>query len=302
MGASKDNAPVKQDPSPVNPFSTLPPSLLTSSVSGGEQLPHHHKLDPNSLAPPSNTTNNNSSSRQSDPLAFFNDFNTSGDFGSHGANLEYAVLSSMLNNAGFGSTSPNNITSNLPMSDINIFPSISSGYGENNVATGHIGQIQDTSFGFPPTAFQSNTIHGGTSQSPQQAPDAHSGAAGGHPSVSPFATDASVLAGIDAKPASSDVNGGSSSNNNNNTTSGFRGQLIDHNWAPAKPTPSHPSQTPDPPQYHRGLPSLTTAGGSNKPVISNTGVMRVDDVYRYVNKPYVSACSASASQPTCFQL
>lgn len=76
----------------------------------------------------------------------------------------------------------------------------------------------------------------------------------------------------------------------NNNAGGFTGQTIDHDWPPissTRPTPSHLNQDgmsyAQQQQLMLQQHNLSTA---SKPVYSSTGVLKVEDVYKTVNKPY----------------
>ena len=132
------------------------------------------------------------------PFANLNDFDLSNDFGSSSANLEYAVLSSMLQNSGYGNFSPANFSSNLPALSMDNFangqagtsygmadfPSLQTGYSDsanqvsppgapftstNNASQSMLGSSQgqvnrhksnSTSNGQTPYAFSANSFDG----------------------------------------------------------------------------------------------------------------------------------------------
>jgi hypothetical protein len=121
----------------------LPPHQAASSTTSGfhqspisENIPlngtndHNNSINLNSASVPSNAYSNNDdnnnllnfdSTNTLQPFNFFNDLNigNTGEFSmnSNSANLEYAVLSSMLQNSGYGNTSPMGFTENLSLNN-----------------------------------------------------------------------------------------------------------------------------------------------------------------------------------------
>lgn len=249
---------------PSNPFSqsTLPPQSQESpnsdfystvkTANAPSDVPHVQSSS--EIAPVPSTIS---------PYQLYNDLTSTGDFGSYGANLEYAVLSSMLHNSGFPSTSPDSmtsgLTSGLPLraSTDNVFPSLHSGYGDNHTFLEAPHSLPSS---YPPTTFdyQAATLPRAT-----QLPNAHS---------IPFEKDTAPAMDLTQAPPIPSLESGQSD---------FTENTIDHAWAPTPATPSHPSQL----QQIRDPLLLKTQ--PTKPFISPSGVMRVEDVYKKVNKPHV---------------
>ena len=197
------------------------------------------------------------------PFEVFGDFTSTGDFGSHGANLEYAVLSSMLQNSRFGATNPTSLSAEpLEQHDvgINTFPSINSGYGENSIQLEHplhpmhdLGQL-DYSF---PTSFEIGENPG--SSEPLMNGSQH------HSSMPSYDPPLHQNCGISAQDG------------NSHQEAPIK-NTIEDTWTSRLQSPSYSSLT-------RPQPQLNTQQG--KPLVSSAGVMRIEDVYRKVIKPYV---------------
>lgn len=155
------------------------------------------------------------------------------------------------------------------------------------------------SFGFPPAAFSSSdtktsmgqhrktsTSAGNSTQSnrnggmpsPSYTPGPHHSQQQHQPSLSPYHSSSLSLPG------------NHSGNSNNARNGGFTGNPIDHDWpqiSSTRPTPAHLNQDgmsyAQQQQLMLQQHNLSTA---SKPVYSSTGVLKVEDVYRTVNKPY----------------
>lgn len=299
----------------------------------------HSHLPPNAYSnTPSNLLNfesSTSSTSQIQPFNFFNDLNLGGLGGLGGsgnsasdflttnnsANLEYAVLSSMLQNSGYGNTSPMGFNDTLSSGSGNNGNTGSGHQRSNNSMSMYQGIFTGSddygtmSFGFPPAAFE-NTANNGNS---------HSG------------NNDSSTASLNMIPQSNNsptgitsfLPGTNTNNNNSGSTGDGRNQQhmpalqaptnsfgalpIDHNWPTIAstipnghdnnnqqhPHPSHHQQAqhlqPHHPNSHQD--SSSTSAGYNqhnaaahlaktKPTISSTGVMKVEDVYKHINKPY----------------
>lgn len=299
------------DPSPSI---EVPPA--EDSGHNGSGSNHSQQLPPNAYAnTPSNLLNfdTSSSSNQLQPFNLFgdlnfgagnsssgglNDFTGFGMTNSNSANLEYAVLSSMLQNSGYGNTSPMGFTDTLSSGGTNI-PSSSSNHAMyQGIFTGSedYGQM---SFGFPPAAFENSN---NTSNN-------HNGT-GGMNSLIMTSQANNSPSGINTYLPSAGSNNSNSSQNAMPSlqapTNSFGALPIDHNWptiASKMPTGNeatgqqqqHQHQAHQQPQ-HSGAqqsPSYTqivqpALQVKPKPVVSSTGVMKVEDVYKRINKPYVS--------------
>ena len=99
--------------------------------------------------------NNSNSSNFLTPFASLNDFDLNNDFGSSSANLEYAVLSSMLQNSGYGNFSPNSFaTAPLPaLSMDSLSAAAGNPYGNADFPALQTGYSDTTSQVSPPDAF-----------------------------------------------------------------------------------------------------------------------------------------------------
>lgn len=192
------------------------------------------------------------------PFGMFTDFSTTGDFGSQSANLEYAVLSSMLQNSGWNA-SPTSVDQKLPgasstanpaqTQSSSLYPSISTGYAD--FGTGSV-PTRLSSFGLPLAAFE------GDPRQPTldtETPYFFNGNIQPHPppeqqSINP----------MDAFP--------------NNA------------WSTTTPAISHPLPSSIQPLMN---PTPVTDGTASptRVLVSAMGTMRAEDVYRHVNKPYV---------------
>lgn len=242
-----------------------------SNLSNGNGTPHSNTLQLSTAPMPSQqhqTPHPDTASVQ--PFStgngnnLFADFPL-GDFGSYGANLEYAVLSSMLQSSGFGNGSPmTSVAPSLPVSNAfngNMGSSLQHNMPnstQHNSSSGHA-NYQDLSsqqnYGFPPTAFDGNNLQSG--QVDTQAM-----------SRSPFA-------------------------NHNDTSLPFQNteSSQSHGQAAAQ---SHQQSTCWPNPHGQG--QQTAAGQeadasqpkTKKAIVSPTGIMSADDVYKTINKPYVS--------------
>lgn len=279
------------------------------------------------------------------PFNFFNDLNGTGtgnggapDFGfnNNSANLEYAVLSSMIQNSGYGNTSPIGFHNDLSGGGATnqhhnpIYQSIFTGNGD-------YGQM---SYGYPPAAFENNSV---STLNTDNRAHSNSGHEGNNSNNS--ASNYLVLNQTNPSPSSGTSYLQNNNNNNNNQTPTVNSSMpslqaptntfgalpIDHNWPTiASKMPNgndnsmqqqqqhqqqqqqshsihqpqslnhggHQHQNPSQlsPSYNQQSNITTTTSSSRpkgKPTISSTGVMKVEDVYRHINKPYVSLLSTA---------
>lgn len=315
--------------SPVAPAlkSDASPSIEVplADEAGNNNVNSHSHLPPNAYAnTPSNLLNFDTSapSSQLQPYNFFEDLNLGGgnshsggsgllnDFSGFGmtnsnsANLEYAVLSSMLQNSDFGNTSPMGFQDTLTgHSTNNTHPA---SYQSIFTGSEDYGQM---SYGFPPAAFENsnNNISNNTDSN-------H----GGSNSLINVSDVNDSPAGINSYLAA-----GNNNDNGQNAmpslqapTNSFGALPIDHNWPtiasrlPGGDNDNNQQQQhqqhQQQQQQHAGhssqhAPSYPQAvhpstQSNSKPMVSSTGVMKVEDVYKHINKPYVSTF-ASCSYP-----
>lgn len=202
------------------------------------------------------------------PFDAFADFTSTGDFGSQSTNLEYAVLSSMLHYSDANANSDSGLfgaggllSPSQNPSSTSLFPSISTGY---NDASGGSFPVRTATFGLPLAALE------------------------GGPAPT-HTTDNIDSSSNNAYSAVNSANGAAATDNSLITTtgngSGFTGATIDHDWAPAAEfAPAvHPSQS----QIIRPTQMTRNISAKAQAPISTMGTMRVEDVYKHVDKPYV---------------
>jgi len=308
----------------VSPSIEVPPS--DENANNGNNIGNSSHLPPNAYSnTPTSLLNYDTSapSSQLQPFNFFNDLNLGGNnntgggilndfsgFGmtnSNSANLEYAVLSSMLQNSGFGNTSPMGFTDTLSGGGTtnNNNHSSSSNAIYQSIFTGSedYGQM---SYGFPPAAFEnsnSNISNNGNNG------DEHVGLNNlitiSQPNPSPSGIS-SYLPSV----GSNNDNGQNAMPSLQAPTNSFGALPIDHNWPTiASKLPTGTSEIHQQQQHQQqqqqqhqqqhiahqpqNSPSYTQVVQPSiqpkpKPIVSSTGVMKVEDVYKHINKPYVS--------------
>ena len=160
----------------------------------------------------------------------------------------------MLQNSNYASTSPNGLTSSLPKHDqqansSSAFPSMMSGYDDSTRFLED--SLQQLSYGFPPAAFQTS---GGSS---------FTNNGGQHDiALSPSNNRAALLPSL-----------------TNSSVVDYTGNPSSQFWGSLQTGPDHSSQ------QHQSHNSLYSRYGNN--LLSSTGVMRVEDVYKKINRPHV---------------
>lgn len=346
-----------------SPSIEVPPSddsITNNNSNNNNNNAHHSHLPPNAYSnTPSNILNfdaPSSATSQLQPFNFFNDLNLGGlgglgggghnnsltsDFlttNNNSANLEYAVLSSMLQNSGYGNTSPMGFTDTLSSNNNN------TGNGHqrsNNSMSMYQGIFTGSddygtmSFGFPPAAFENTNSSNGNNNN----------GSGNNAGLIMISQGNNSPTSINSFLPSTNNNNGNSNNGSNQQqqqgqqqqqqqhmpslqapTNSFGALPIDHNWPTIASTlpngesnsnnnnahQAHQQQTQHQQHGHAHLPQNhlhnpnaqsqqdSSASSANylqnaaahvaktKPTVSSTGVMKVEDVYKHINKPYVS--------------
>lgn len=238
------------------------------------------------------------------------------------ANLEYAVLSSMLQNSGYGNTSPMGFTDTLSSNNNN------TGNGHqrsNNSMSMYQGIFTGSddygtmSFGFPPAAFENtnssnsnnntgsgnnaglimisqgnnspasinsflpstNSNNNGTNQQQQQhmpSLQAPTNTFGALPIDHNWPTIASTLPNGDSNNTNNTGHQGHQQQKQHSHAHQPQNQMIDTNHHPQHDSSNSASY----------LQNAAAHLAKAKPTVSSTGVMKVEDVYKHINKPYVS--------------